>query len=177
MQNSKTNLFHSSINNFTQEKKNNLLTDIIDLDYLEILYREKFMLGKRPTISEKTDRDLMTIRTEYPYQTLKFWTAGSSEPALDLWNVYIPLDQKQRSNHTVGLMMIRRPSAKILLEIAWPFIVWFTNGIFAEDKWICELEQKAFDRQGEDKNKEIFPAIIQLRKVLINNGVPMKEMS
>ena len=28
------------------ELKNNLLTDIIDLDYLEILYREKFMLGK-----------------------------------------------------------------------------------------------------------------------------------
>jgi hypothetical protein len=28
------------------ELKNNLLTDVIDLDYLEILYREKFMLGK-----------------------------------------------------------------------------------------------------------------------------------
>tara|TARA_B100000579_G_scaffold403044_1_gene386768 strand:+ start:79 stop:378 length:300 start_codon:yes stop_codon:yes gene_type:complete len=28
------------------EKKNYLLTEIIDLDYLEILYRKKFMLGK-----------------------------------------------------------------------------------------------------------------------------------
>ena len=28
------------------EKKNSLLTDSIDLDYLEILYRNKFMLGK-----------------------------------------------------------------------------------------------------------------------------------
>jgi len=28
------------------EKKNNLLTGSIDLDYLEILYRTKFMLGK-----------------------------------------------------------------------------------------------------------------------------------
>ncbi len=28
------------------EKKNNLLTDIIDLDYLETLYRKKFMVGK-----------------------------------------------------------------------------------------------------------------------------------
>ena len=28
------------------EKKNELLTDEIDLDYLEILYREKFMFGK-----------------------------------------------------------------------------------------------------------------------------------
>jgi len=28
------------------EKKNRLLTDRVDLDYLEMLYREKFMVGK-----------------------------------------------------------------------------------------------------------------------------------
>ena len=28
------------------EKKNSLLTDIVDLDYLETLYRKKFMVGK-----------------------------------------------------------------------------------------------------------------------------------
>ena len=28
------------------EKKNSLLTDIVDVDYLEILYRKKFMAGK-----------------------------------------------------------------------------------------------------------------------------------
>ena len=28
------------------EKKNSLLTDVIDKDYLETLYREKFMYGK-----------------------------------------------------------------------------------------------------------------------------------
>ena len=27
------------------EKRNSLLTDVIDIDYLEILYRKKFMLG------------------------------------------------------------------------------------------------------------------------------------
>ena len=32
------------------EKMNSLLTDTIDLDYLEILYRKKFMVGK---LSEK----------------------------------------------------------------------------------------------------------------------------
>ena len=32
------------------EKKNSLLTDIIDTDYLETLFREKFMVGK---INEK----------------------------------------------------------------------------------------------------------------------------
>ena len=35
-----------SIKLTTIEKKNKLLTDKVDLDYLEILYREKFMVGK-----------------------------------------------------------------------------------------------------------------------------------
>ena len=29
------------------EKKNSMLTDFIDLDYLETIYREKFMVGKK----------------------------------------------------------------------------------------------------------------------------------
>lgn len=134
---------------------------------------EKFMLGTRPDARDD-ERDLMTIRTEYPYQTLRFWTAGSAEPALDLWNVYIPLDAAQRSNHTYGLMMIRRPSMPGLINLLWPFIVWFTNGIFAEDRWICELEQAAFDAQGEDRNHEIFPAIRELRQIIIDNGRPIE---
>ena len=32
------------------EKRNNLLTEVIDIDYLEMLYRKKFFLGK---INEK----------------------------------------------------------------------------------------------------------------------------
>jgi hypothetical protein len=113
----------------------------------------------------------MTIRTEYPYQTLKFWTAGSEEPALDLWNIYVPIDKENRKNHTFGLMMIRRPKISLLLDVFWPFIVWFTNGIFKEDRIICELEQNAFDNQGSDLNNEVFPAINGLRKVLIENGI------
>ena len=35
------------------EKKNSLLTDKIDIDYLEILYREKFMVGKSNEIIYK----------------------------------------------------------------------------------------------------------------------------
>ena len=35
------------------EKKNDLLLNVIDLDYLEILYREKFMLGKSKEIIYK----------------------------------------------------------------------------------------------------------------------------
>jgi phenylpropionate dioxygenase-like ring-hydroxylating dioxygenase large terminal subunit len=135
---------------------------------------EKFMLGRRPT-AQAGERDLMTIRTEYPYQKLKFWTAGSTEPVLDLWNVYIPVDAAQRINHTYGLMMVRRPKIPGLIDLLWPFIVWFTNGIFAEDRWVCELEQAAFDAQGEDRNHEIFPTVRALRKVLVDNGVPLGE--
>ena len=29
------------------EKRNSLLTDVIDIDYLETLYRTKFMVGKK----------------------------------------------------------------------------------------------------------------------------------
>jgi len=121
-------------------------------------------------------RDIMTIRTDYPYQTLKFWTAGSkeSEPALDLWNLYFPVDREQRINQTYGLMCIRRPEKlSFLLDAFWPAIIWFTNGIFDEDKWICELEQAAFDEQGEDWNHEIFPVIRSVRRVITNCGVPI----
>jgi renierapurpurin 18,18'-hydroxylase len=132
---------------------------------------EKLIINRRAEQSGDT-RDLMTIRTEYPYQTLRFWTAGSEHPALDLWNVYVPLDREHRTNHTYGLMMIRRPGIPILMDVFWPLIVWFTNHIFAEDRTICELEQAAFDAQGCDWNHEIFPAIRDLRRVLFENGIP-----
>jgi phenylpropionate dioxygenase-like ring-hydroxylating dioxygenase large terminal subunit len=135
---------------------------------------ERLIIGKKDT-SSNGKRDLMTVRTGYPYQTLKFCTSGSAHPALDLWNVYVPLDKAQRSNHTYGLMMIRRPSIPGLLDLFWPLIVWFTNGIFAEDRRICELEQEAFDDQGADRNHEIFPVIRALRKVLTDNGVPPSD--
>ena len=46
----KNNLFKKKKTLITQlasvEKKNSLLTDTIDLDYLEMIYRKKFMVGK-----------------------------------------------------------------------------------------------------------------------------------
>jgi hypothetical protein len=132
---------------------------------------ERFIMGKREGQARPDAKDLMTVRTEYPYQKLKFQTGGSADPALDLWNAYVPRDKLQRTNHTYGLMMIRRPSIPGLLNILWPVIVWFTNRIFTEDRNICELEQAAFDRQGADRNHEIFPVIRALRSVLVQNGV------
>ena len=46
----KTQLIQEKKSHVTQltfvEKKNSLLTDTIDLDYLETIYRKKFMVGK-----------------------------------------------------------------------------------------------------------------------------------
>jgi phenylpropionate dioxygenase-like ring-hydroxylating dioxygenase large terminal subunit len=134
---------------------------------------EKFMLGRRPGSSGERPHDLMTVRTCYPNQTLRFWTAGSSHPALDLWITYVPVDREQRRNHTFAVMSIRRPSVPGLMELLWPFIVWFTNGIFGEDKWVVEMEQAAFDDQGADWNQEIFPVVKKTRDLLMRKGIPL----
>jgi phenylpropionate dioxygenase-like ring-hydroxylating dioxygenase large terminal subunit len=134
---------------------------------------EKVMLGHRPDANAKRPQDLMTVRTEYPHQILKFWTAGSEHPALDLWITYVPLDRAQRRNRTFALMNIRRPPIPGLLDLLWPAIAWFTDGIFAEDKWVVEMEQAAFDRQGADWNQEIFPAVLKTRELLLKSGVPI----
>jgi phenylpropionate dioxygenase-like ring-hydroxylating dioxygenase large terminal subunit len=136
-------------------------------------FGEWFIIGKKDGDNSRKRRDHMTIRTEYPYQTLKFWTAGSETPALDLWNVYIPVDKEQRVNHTFGMIMIEKPPIPGLIHLLWPFIVWFTEGIFREDRWIVELEQKAHDEQGADWNNEIFPVILGLRDLLGRGGVPL----
>jgi len=143
---------------------------------------EKFMIGDRKVPNPQADQtqgdqskqiDMMTIRTGYPYQTLKFWTAGNTDPALDLWNCYVPTDSTQRQNQTYGLMMIAKPNVPSLIHLLWPFIVAFTNGIFAQDREIVEAEQRAFDRQGQDMNHEISPAILPLRDLLIQKGQPL----
>jgi renierapurpurin 18,18'-hydroxylase len=134
---------------------------------------EKLILQRAKPSADGPKHDLMTICTNYPYQTLKFWTAGSTNPALNLWIVYIPVDHAQRINHTFGLMMIRKPSIPGLIHLLWPFIVWFTNGIFSEDRWIVEEEQKAFDAQGADWNQEVFPVIQSLRTLLVREGVAL----
>ena len=136
---------------------------------------EKFMIGKRTIEPDEKTPDLMTIRTQYPYQTLNFWTAGSKEPALALWNVYVPVDRAQRSNQTYGLMSIRRPGTPGMIHLLWPFIVMFTNGIFKQDQHIVEAEQRAFEEQGEDQNQEIFPVIQKLKLMLARRGVPIAD--
>uniref|UniRef100_A0A8J4M7A5 Aromatic ring-hydroxylating dioxygenase subunit alpha n=1 Tax=Acidicaldus sp. TaxID=1872105 RepID=A0A8J4M7A5_9PROT len=128
---------------------------------------------RRPATSARSlaERDIMTIRTEYPYQTLRIHTRDET-PVMDLWIAYVPLDQAQRSNRTFGLLSVRRPKIAALLDLAWPLLVLFTERIFREDREIVTLEQAAHDAQGGDRNQEVFPVIRDLRALLAACGAP-----
>ncbi|GAA1953287.1 aromatic ring-hydroxylating oxygenase subunit alpha [Kitasatospora viridis] len=117
--------------------------------------------------------DVMTIRTEYPYQTLDLVPEGAERPAFRLWVAYVPEDAEQRSCHAYGLLMIEKPRIPGALRLAWPFIRRFTERVFAEDRTAVEAEQRAWDEQGGDRNHEVFPLILDLREVLRTNGVPI----
>jgi phenylpropionate dioxygenase-like ring-hydroxylating dioxygenase large terminal subunit len=114
-------------------------------------------------------RDLMTIRTEYPYQTLRVWVGGG-EPVLSVWLCYTPIGRDQRRNRTFGFLSVKKAKIPGLTRLAWPFITWFTERIFGEDKEIVEQEQAAWEAQGGDWNNEVFPAINDLRALLRRNG-------
>jgi phenylpropionate dioxygenase-like ring-hydroxylating dioxygenase large terminal subunit len=133
---------------------------------------EKFMIGEKTKDAASDAPDAMVITTRYPYQTLTFKMAGQDKPGLDLWLAYVPVDKDQRINHSYGLMMIRRPGIPGLIHLFWPFIRFFTDGIFSQDQHIVEAEQKAHDDQGEDRNQEVFPVIKSLRGLLMKKGIP-----
>ncbi|WP_423197102.1 MULTISPECIES: Rieske 2Fe-2S domain-containing protein [unclassified Cupriavidus] len=125
--------------------------------------------GGKKNESGTNEKDVMTVRTGYPYQTLQIRTA-SGTLVMDLWIVYVPLDSAQRTNRTFGMLSIRRPKLGFALDLGWPLLVWFTERIFQEDRWIVEREQEAHDRQGADWNHEVFPVIRELRELLRENG-------
>ncbi|MEU0761824.1 aromatic ring-hydroxylating dioxygenase subunit alpha [Streptomyces microflavus] len=124
-------------------------------------------------IGGRASSDVMTIRTEYPYQTLDLVPEKADHPALRLWAVYVPEDAEQRTCHAYGLLMIEKPRISAALHVAWPFIRHFTERVFAEDRMAVEAEQRAWDEQGEDRNHEVFSLILDVRDVLRTNGVPL----
>jgi hypothetical protein len=85
----------------------------------------------------------------------------------------VPADAGQRTSHTFGLLMIAKPPVRGVLNLAWPFIRRFTERVFAEDRMAVEAEQRAWDEQGRDCNREVFPLILDVRDVLRSNGVPI----
>lgn len=152
--------------------------DWLEADYSFARTDGKQSLGERLIIgSNSTGRyaDLMTIRTGYPYQTLRYWTDGQNEqpPALDLWNAYVPTDRSQRCNHTYGLLMIQKPPIPGVIHLLWPVITVFTEGIFGQDRAIVEAEQRAYELQGADLNNEVFSVIHSLKALLARRGVPL----
>ncbi len=136
---------------------------------------EALIFGERRGTEKKhADRDVMTIRTEYPYQTLRIRTKDEA-PVMDLWIAYTPQDEEQRSNRTFGLLSVRKPKIPGILQAAWPLLVLFTERIFREDRDIVEMEQAAHDAQGEDRNQEVFPVIRNLRGLLAARGIEVCE--
>ncbi|WP_149182541.1 aromatic ring-hydroxylating dioxygenase subunit alpha [Streptomyces sp. TRM49041] len=125
-------------------------------------------------ISGSDSDDVMTIRTEYPYQTLDLVPEKAERPAFRLWAVYVPEDAEQRTCRAYGLLMIEKPRIPGSLHLAWPFIRRFTERVFAEDRMAVEAEQRAWEEQGEDRNHEVFPLILDVREVLRANGVPLR---
>ena len=152
--------------------------------WLEVKYTFARTAGKQPLgeaavfggrrSTNVNDRDVMTIRTDYPYQSLRIVAAGGDAPVMDLWIVYVPLDAAQRTIRTFGLLSIRRPKNKLGrlgLSAGWPLLVAFTERIFKEDRWIVEAEQAAHDAQGASWNQEVFPVIRELTGLLAGNGL------
>jgi len=129
---------------------------------------EAAILGSRRGASN-IFKDLMTIRTEYPYQTLRIRMKDET-PVMDLWIAYVPQDREQRTNRTFGLLSVHRPKIPFVLDIFWPLLVMFTERIFKEDREIVEMEQAAHDAQGGDLNQEVFPVIRSLRTLLAEHG-------
>jgi phenylpropionate dioxygenase-like ring-hydroxylating dioxygenase large terminal subunit len=118
--------------------------------------------------------DVITIRTEYPYQTLTLVPENAEPAAFSLWVAYVPEDAEQRRCHVYGLLSIEKPRLPGALHLAWPLIRRFTERVFAEDRRAVEAEQRAWDEQGADRNHEIFPLILDVREVLRNNGRPIR---
>ena len=98
------------------------------------------------------------------------WTQGD-EPVLSVWLGYTPVDAAQRRTGPLSCCRCAAQNPGVL-DLGWPVLAWFTNRVFAEDCEIVEMEQAAHDAQGADWNREVFPPIRALRKLLRECGVP-----
>ncbi len=129
------------------------------------------MGGKRANSVDR-DYELMTVRTAYPHQHLMVWRSHSDVIAIRLFAAYVPIDAEQRRNRSFGILMVRKPKIPGLLSAAWPVIRYFAESVFTQDRIAVEAEQRAWDAQGGDWNREISPVLIELRRVLAACGEP-----
>ena len=117
------------------------------------------------------DYDVMTIRTEYPYQTLEITGRDSEFPSVRLWTAYVPKDKAGKTNQSYGILMIRKPKFPGLIHVLWPILRHFAEAVFAEDRMAVEAEQRAYDEQGGDWNQEVYPVTLTLRELLRTKGI------
>lgn len=136
---------------------------------------EALIFGKHRDIEgrEQPVEEIVSIRTTYPYQTLKIHDKDG-DLIMDLWVCYTPLGSDQFGTQAFGLLSVKKPKWGFLLDLAWPALGLFTHRIFEEDREIVELEQKAWREQGGDHNIEVFPIVKALRSLLARHGVPNK---
>ena len=135
------------------------------------------VMAKGSESDVERDYELMTIRTDYPYQGLTVYRAHSDLPAIRLWTAYVQIDAAQRTNRSFGLLMIRRPKIPGLLTLGWPVMRYFAESVFTQDRAAVEAEQRAWDAQGGDWNAEVSPILLELRGVLARCGAPVISMS
>lgn len=137
---------------------------------------ERLIFGKHKYDPSKPQpvEEVVTIRTSYPYQSLHIHDKDG-DLIMQLFAVYVPDSGDGQSCQTFGLLSVLRPKTPFLLDLIWPVLGVFTNRIFHEDKDIVEMEQKAWNEQGGDRNIEVFPIVKKLRHLLRSGGVPHKE--
>jgi len=148
---------------------------VVEVDYRFELADGRTHLGSRLMAAGRSDTNagMMTVATRYPYQFLQLRRLRAEDALLSMWAAYVPVDRAQRLNRTFGLLSIRKPKIPALLDLSWPAIRYFTERVFAEDRFAVEAEQRAYDSQGGDWNQEILPFILDLRDLLITGGVPI----
>ncbi|MCP1215873.1 aromatic ring-hydroxylating dioxygenase subunit alpha [Acetobacter orientalis] len=134
---------------------------------------EALIFGKHHDLEgrEQPVEEVVSIRTTYPYQTLKIHDKDG-DLIMDLWVCYVPLGADQLGTQTFGLLSVKKPKWGFLLDLAWPALGIFTHRIFEEDREIVEMEQKAWRELGGDHNIEVFPIVKSLRALLAREGVP-----
>ena len=156
-------------------------------DWVEVRYRfqrtggrgdrgARFLLAGRPAdAGARAGGDLMTIRTQYPYQTLSIQRGDAPDPAFNLWAAYVPHDAEQRTNLSVGMLLIQKPPIPGLIHLLWPFIRRFAEAVFTEDRMAVEAEQRAHDQQRGDWTQEVNPVILAVRDLLVRKGIALGD--
>ena len=133
------------------------------------------LLGQRSADRRTGELAVVTIRSDYPYQRLWVRRPGQEEPSFHMWACYVPLDREQKSCHTLGMVMVDTPKVPGLTMLLRPFMRYFSDAIFAEDREAVEAEQRAWEELGRNGNWEVSPAILQLQDLLVSRGVALQK--